>query len=95
VRVNGQAILSRDPALTAQFSVQDKLPNTVIIVSVKEAYIHCSRAVVRADLWKPAKHAVLGTVPSFGTRMEAHTCGMVKAPQVDEETVTRVPATLY
>ena len=45
-RVNGKAMLSRDPALTAHFSVQDKLPNTVIIVSVKEAYIHCSRALV-------------------------------------------------
>jgi PPOX class probable FMN-dependent enzyme len=94
-RVNGKAILSRDPALTAQFSVQDKLPNTVIIVSVKEAYIHCSRALVRADLWNPARHAVPNTVPSFGTMMEAHTCGMVKAQQVDEEAVTRVPATLY
>jgi hypothetical protein len=94
-RVNGEAVLSRDPALTAQFRVQDKLPTTIIVVSVKEAYVHCSRALVRADLWNRAKNAVPATVPSFGTMMEAHTCGMVKAQQVDEEAVTRVPATLY
>ncbi len=94
-RVNGEAVLSRDLALTAQFSVQGKLPTTVIVVKVKEAYIHCSRALVRADLWNPAKYAAAGAVPTFGTIMEAHTCGMVKAQQVDEEAVTRVPATLY
>lgn len=94
-RVNGEAMLSRDPALTAQFRVQDKLPNTVIVVNVKEAYVHCSRALVRADLWNPARYAAPGMVPSFGTMMEAHTCGMVNARQVDEEAVTRVPATLY
>src|SRR6267154_2665886 len=55
-RVNGEACISRDPALAQQFSVQGKVPRTVIIVTVKEAYIHCSRALVRADLWNPAKH---------------------------------------
>ena len=94
-RVNGEAVLSRDPELTAQFGVQDKFPKTVIVVKVQEAYVHCSRALVRADLWNPAKHAAPGTVPTFGAMMEAHTCGMVNAQQVDEEAVTRVPATLY
>jgi PPOX class probable FMN-dependent enzyme len=94
-RVNGEAMLSRDPELTAWFSVQDKLPKTVIVVRVKEAYIHCSRALVRAELWNAAKHAAPGAVPTFGAMLEAHTCGLVKAQQVDEEAVTRVPATLY
>ncbi|HYA16060.1 MAG TPA: pyridoxamine 5'-phosphate oxidase family protein [Bryobacteraceae bacterium] len=94
-RVNGEAVVSRDPALLAQFAVQDKLPRTVLIVKVREAYIHCSRALVRADLWNPAKYAAPGTVPTFGAMLEAHTCGMVKADAVDAEAVTRVPATLY
>lgn len=36
-RVNGEAVVSRDPALTEQFAVQGKLPRTVIVVTVKEA----------------------------------------------------------
>jgi PPOX class probable FMN-dependent enzyme len=94
-RVNGEATISRDQALTAQFTVQDKAPRTVIIVRVKEAYIHCSRALVRADVWNPEKYVKPGTVPSFGAMLEAHTCGMVKADAVDAEAVTRVPLTLY
>ena len=94
-RVHGEATISRDPALLEQFAVQEKLPRTVIVVKVREAYVHCSRALVRADLWNPAKFAQEGTVPSFGEMLEAHTCGMVKAAAVDEEARWKVPATLY
>ena len=94
-RVNGEAVLSRDPTLLEQFSVEGKLPRTVIVVNVKEAYIHCSRALIRADLWNPAKHASRGAVPSMGTVMAAHTCGFVDAEAFDEEAKTRVPVTLY
>ncbi len=94
-RVNGEATLTRDPAVTQSFSVQGKAPRTVIVVRVKEAYIHCSRALVRADLWNPAKHASRERVPSMGTVMAAHTCGYVDARAFDEEAKERVPATLY
>ncbi|HXJ40981.1 MAG TPA: pyridoxamine 5'-phosphate oxidase family protein [Bryobacteraceae bacterium] len=94
-RVNGEAWLSRDPALTRQFEVQGKTPRTVMVVKVKEAYVHCSRALVRSDLWNPAKFAPKGSVPSFGTMLEAHTKGFVEAKQVDEDAKVRVPLTLY
>jgi len=94
-RVNGEAVLSRDPALTEQFAVQGNPPRTVIVVTVKEAYIQCSRALVRSDLWNPAKFAPPGAVPSMGTVMAKHTCGFVDAKTFDEEAKARVPLTLY
>ena len=94
-RVNGEAVISRDPALTEQFVMQGQAPRTVIVVKVKEAYIQCSRALVRSDLWNPAKHAAPGSLPSMGTVMAKHTCGFVDAKAFDEEAKVRVPATLY
>jgi len=94
-RVNGEAVISRDPALTEQFVMQGQAPRTVIVVKVKEAYIQCSRALVRSDLWNPAKHPAPGTLPSMGTVMAKHTCGFVEAKAFDEEAKVRVPATLY
>ena len=94
-RINGEAVISRDPALTDQFIMQGKAPRTVIVVTVKEAYIQCSRALVRSDIWNPAKHALPGTVPSMGTVMAKHTCGFVDAKKFDEEAKERVPVTLY
>jgi uncharacterized protein len=94
-RVNGEAVVSRDPALTEQFVMQGQAPRTVIVVTVKEAYIQCSRALVRADLWNPQKHAAPGAVPSMGTTLAQHTRGFVNAEAFDEEAKARVPKTLY
>ena len=94
-RVNGEAVISRDPALTGQFVMQGQAPRTVIVVKVKEAYIQCSRALVRSDLWNPAKHPAPGSLPSMGTVMAKHTCGFVDAKAFDEEAKVRVPKTLY
>jgi PPOX class probable FMN-dependent enzyme len=94
-RVNGEAFISRDPVLTEPFSVQGKAPRSVILVKVKEAYVQCSRALVRADIWNPAKHVLPGRVPSMGTMLAAHTRGFVNAEAFDEEAKARVPATLY
>ena len=95
LRVNGDAFISRDPALVEQFAVDGKVPRTVLVVHVKEAYVQCTRALVRADLWNPAKHAAEDTVPSFGAIMAAHTCGFVDGKAIDEENKVRVPITLY
>jgi len=94
-RVNGEATISRDPALTERFSMLGKAPRTVVVVRVKEAYVQCSRALGRADGWNPAKYAGPNTVPSMGAMLAAHTCGFVDAKAFDEEAKTRVPVTLY
>jgi uncharacterized protein len=94
-RVNGEASLSRDPALLEQFEMKGALPRTVIVVRVKEAYVHCSRALVRADLWNPERHVPRESVPSMGEMLAAHTCGFVEAAAFDEDARVRVPQTLY
>jgi PPOX class probable FMN-dependent enzyme len=93
-RVNGDAVITHDPAITEPFTRNGNPPRTVLVVKVKQAYIHCSRALLRADLWNPASYKP-GAVPSFGTIMAAHTCGFVEAEALDEENRVRVPLTLY
>ena len=53
LRVNGRATLSRDPALTEQFTVDGKAPWFVIDVEVEQVFSHCSKAFLRSNLWKP------------------------------------------
>ena len=94
-RVNGRARLSADPQLCEQFVVMGRAPKAVIVVTVDEAYVHCPRALVRADLWNPAKFAPQGKVPTIGDLLEAHTGGQVNAAQYDAEAKDLVPKTLY
>ena len=51
VRVNGQARLTTDADLRAQFERRGHQPATVIVVRIAEVYTQCARAVMRAGLW--------------------------------------------
>jgi PPOX class probable FMN-dependent enzyme len=95
LRVNGRAHLSTDPDLLARFVVSGKTPRTVIVVSVVEAFMQCARALVRSDLWNPAKHVERTELPSMGTILEAHTCGAFDAAEYDAQAPLIVPQTLY
>ena len=52
LRVNGTAEISTDPSLLEQFKVRDRLPVSVIVVTVNEAFLHCAKALVRSTLWR-------------------------------------------
>src|SRR5437762_2342486 len=56
LRVNGRAHLSVDPDLLASFAVNDQAPRSVIVVTAEAVYFQRARAIVRSDLWDPAKH---------------------------------------
>ena len=51
LRVNGQARLSRDPALLVAAAVNGREPRLVIVVTVREAFLHCGKALKRSRLW--------------------------------------------
>ncbi len=95
VRVNGRGTLSTDPALLARFAVGGRPPTTVLVVAVEEAFMQCSRALVRSDLWNPARHVRRADLPSAGTMLAAHTGGKVDAAAYDAVQPETVAKTLY
>ncbi|MGY2893205.1 MSMEG_1061 family FMN-dependent PPOX-type flavoprotein [Deinococcus sp. UYEF24] len=72
VRVNGVAHVSTDPALLERFSLNGKLPRTVVVVRVREAFMHCPRAFHSAQLWNPERHLKPEQSPDFAAMYEAH-----------------------
>lgn len=66
-RVNGSAYVSNDPALLERFLVNGKPPRTVIVVKVEEAFSHCPKAFVRANLWEEGGKGHPAGVPDHGT----------------------------
>lgn len=66
LRVNGRARVSVDPELLASFAVDGKPPRSVLLVEVQSVYFHCSKAIVRSNLWDPARHVERSQLPSAG-----------------------------
>jgi hypothetical protein len=51
VRVSGTAIIVRDQWLRDGMAIAGKSPEFAIAVTVKEAFFHCAKCVIRSRLW--------------------------------------------
>lgn len=95
LRVNGTARISIDADLCRRFAMDGKPARSVLVVAVERVYFQCARAIVRADLWNPAKHVARTSLPSTGTILEAHARGAIDAKTYDAELPKRLPNELY
>jgi len=66
LRVNGDARITVDAGLRERLVVDGKEPQSVVVVTVKAAYMHCGKAFMRSDLWKPETWYDRATLPTLG-----------------------------
>ncbi|MDJ1017154.1 MAG: pyridoxamine 5'-phosphate oxidase family protein [Paracoccaceae bacterium] len=53
LRVSGTAVIAADEALRQPLAVNGRAPALVLVVTVEQAFMHCSKCVVRSKLWHP------------------------------------------
>lgn len=95
LRINGTAEISIDPVLLARFPMQGKLPRSVIVVHIETVYFQCPKALVRSELWNPAKQIERKSLPSTGTILADISRGVAGGDQYDREYPERLKATIY
>lgn len=66
LRVNGTARLSHEPQLLAAAAVNGREPRLVILVTVREAFLHCGKALKRSKLWHEDYRVEKRDFPSLG-----------------------------
>ncbi|MER8748195.1 pyridoxamine 5'-phosphate oxidase family protein [Mesorhizobium sp. M1050] len=66
LRVNGEARITVDGGLRERLAIDGKEPQSVVVVTVKAAYMHCAKAFMRSDLWKPETWYDRATLPTLG-----------------------------
>lgn len=94
LRVNGEAELRDDEELRARFARSGKLPRLVILVHVREAYMHCAKALMRSRLWDPAARVDRSALPTMNEMMRDQTGG--EGPvEPQREMVDRYRQVLY
>ena len=73
LRVNGTAEIHDDAALCQQFAVDGKPALTVLKVTVREAYLHCPKALMRSKLWQSETAVERSVLPSLGQMINDQT----------------------
>ena len=95
LRVNGTARLRDEAAFTQRFAAPGatRLPALVIEVQVQEAYLHCPKALMRAQVWNPTARVAPGTFPSMNAMLKSQ-LGSAIVTESDEEAAARYRAQL-
>lgn len=69
LRVNGTCEISSDADTLSTFAVKGKFPRSVMKVSVREAYLHCGKSIIRSDLWGNTHKIEQKNFPTLGTML--------------------------
>lgn len=66
IRINGEARITVDDDLRAQLGVNDRPALSVLIVRIHEVFLHCAKAFMRSELWKPESWPDRAEMPTLG-----------------------------
>jgi predicted pyridoxine 5'-phosphate oxidase superfamily flavin-nucleotide-binding protein len=88
-------MISTAPALLERFSMDGKLPRSVIVVHVDTVFFQCSRAIFRSKLWDPEQHIARTSLPSLGTMVADISRSGFDAESYDKGLYERLKGSLY
>ncbi|WP_373085427.1 pyridoxamine 5'-phosphate oxidase family protein [Sneathiella sp.] len=94
LRVNGDAVITTDPELLAEHAINEKLPTSILKISVKAAYLHCAKALIRSRLWAPETQVERSSFPSLG-KIIADQIGNLDADEADRRLAESYKNRLY
>ena len=89
-RVSGEAQIVEDPELLAPSAIEGRVPQLGILVSIREAYTQCAKALLRSELWDPARQIERSELPSSGQILRS-----LHGEQFDAEAYDRERADRY
>ena len=70
LRVSGTAQVVRDEDLLETLAANGKTPALAIAVHVQEAFFHCSKCMIRSNLWQPEYWPNLEGLPTLAETMK-------------------------
>lgn len=94
LRVHGAAEIRTDEALVNLFAIGAKLPKSILRIRVKEAYLHCAKALMRARLWEPDARIDRDDLPSIAEMIQDQ-AGLSGPAESTTDMVARYRKILY
>jgi PPOX class probable FMN-dependent enzyme len=77
LRVNGTAEITTRTDVLARWDRNGKRPKTALVITVRDAFLHCGKALIRSRLWEDDYRIERTSLPSYGQMLKDHT-------QIDE-----------
>ena len=87
VRVSGTAQIVTDDDLLEATAVQGKRPDLALVVTVKEAFFHCGKSMMRSGLWEPERWGPIDGLPTYAQALKDHGKLSTALPEIEQRIV--------
>ena len=81
LRVNGTAEITTSAELLDRWQRDGKRPRAVIVITVREAFLHCAKALIRSRLWQDDYKIDRSELPPYGQMLK----DQIVTPETAEE----------
>lgn len=88
LRVNGKARVTAEVQKVETFAKEKRTPKVIIEVVVKEAYLHCAKALMRSQLWSEESRQERSILPTMGEMISDQT-GASDPPESQARMIAR------
>ena len=95
VRVSGTAQIATDADLLDAMAVQGKRPDLALVVTVKEAFFHCGKSMIRSGLWEPERWGSIDGLPTYAQALKDHGKLSTALPEIERRIVHSEVHRLY
>jgi uncharacterized protein len=70
LRVNGMGEITTNPELLDRWHRNGKQPRAALVVNIREAFLHCGKALIRARLWQDDYKIDRAQLPPYGQMLK-------------------------
>jgi PPOX class probable FMN-dependent enzyme len=95
LRINGTARIVRDFWLREKLAHKGIVPELALVVRVEEVFAHCTKCMVRSELWKPESWKPEGMQFTIASAMVAHGNLELSVQEMQAIADERVRTSLY
>ena len=72
LRVSGKALIVRDIELRETMTMNSRVPDHALVVSVERVLFHCPKCMIRSHLWDPEAWPHRAGIPTLAETLVAH-----------------------
>lgn len=83
LRINGEARVVADEEMMREFEVRRHVPKVAIMVTVREAFLHCAKALKRSKLWDEESKIDRRSFTRAGDILSDHVVGGMSGDEVE------------
>jgi PPOX class probable FMN-dependent enzyme len=95
LRINGTARIVRDSWLREKLAHKGIVPQLALVIRVEEVFAHCTKCMVRSELWKPESWKPDGMQFTIASAMVAHGKLELSVQEMQAIADDRVRTSLY